>query len=297
MKKTEFKKKILANKKFALSWKDIVDFKEELEDLGENLEWIYRGQSNNKELRTLIERTISDFNLKKEDAFDIEFALTDRFKRNLHTVDPASPRNLSPVELFALMQHYGAPTRLLDFTYSFYVAVFFAVENFQGKTPTIWSIDALWLQDQARNHFGKTEKEFMPGKIREDFENYFMKVNGKSVKRVVYQITPHLLNLRLSIQQGTFLCPSNINFSFMANFAASISEHTSIEDHVRVLEIEPKTREKALKELYRMNITRASLFPGLTGLAQSLKYALLLPATIPVYSNKRKALLYRKTKS
>lgn len=296
MKLIDLKKNILANKKSAKSWPEIVDYKKELEGLGENLEWIYRGQSDNKELKTLLERTIKDFELKKEDAFDIEFALTDRFQRNLYTVDPTSPTNLSPVELFALMQHHGAPTRLLDFTYSFYVAVFFALENFQGQTPTIWSIDALWLQDQARNHLGKTEKEFMPGKIRGDFEKYFIKVNGKTVKRVVYQITPHLLNLRLSTQQGTFLCPSNINFSFMANFAASISGHTSIEDHVRILKIDPKTRKEALKELNRMNITRASLFPGLTGLAQSLKHALLLPATLKVYSNKRKALLYRTTK-
>jgi len=296
MKLAVFKEIIFANKKSAKSWQEIVDFKKELENLGENLEWIYRGQSDNKEPKTLLERTIKDFGLEKEDAFDIEFALTDRFLRNLHTVDPASPTNLSPVELFALMQHHGAPTRLLDFTYSFYVAVFFALENFRGQTPTIWSIDALWLQDQAINHLGKTEKEFMPGKIKEDFEKYFMKVNGKTVKRAVYQITPHLLNLRLSVQQGTFLCPSNINFSFMANFAASISGLASIKDHVRILEINAKTRKEALKELYRMNITRASLFPGLTGLAQSLKQALLFPATLKVYSNKRKALLYRTIK-
>jgi len=230
MKIPEFKKIIHANKKSARSWKDIVNFKKELEGLGKNLEWIYRGQSNNKELRTLLERTIRDLKLKKEDAFDIEFALNDRFKRNLHTIDPASPKNLNSVELFALMQHYGAPTRLIDFTYSFYVAVFFALENFQGKTPTVWSIDALWLQDQAKNHLGVSEYEFMPGKFGEDFERYFMKNNNKSIKRVVYQITPDLLNLRLSIQQGTFLCPSNINFSFMANLVALISEHSSIKN-------------------------------------------------------------------
>ncbi len=296
MKLTEFNKNIRSNIKTAKSWMDIVAFKEELEGLGDNLVWIYRGQSSKHELRTLLERTIADFRLfrlKKKNAFDIEFVLTDRFKRNLYTVDPTTSKNLSPVELFALMQHYGAPTRLLDFTYSFYVAVFFALENFQGNSPTIWCIDALWLKQQAINHLGITETEFMPGKIREDFEKYFMKVNGKNVKRTVYQMTPHLLNLRLSIQQGTFLCPSNINYSFMANFCASIPGDTSIHNHVRVLKIEQQARVKTLEELYRMNITRASLFPGLTGLAQSLKHSLLLPGIISGYTNKRKALLFR----
>ena len=62
------------------------------------------------------------------------------------------------------------------------------------------------------------------------------------------------------------------------------------------MEIDPKTREQVLKELYRMNITRASLFPGLTGFAESLKHSLLFPATITVYKNKRAALLKRESK-
>ena len=108
---------------------------------------------------------------------------------------------------------------------------------------------------------------FMPGKIWADFEKYFMKGRKKAIKRAVYQMTPHVLNPRLSIQQGTFLCPSNIKFSFMANFCASLSEATSIDNHIRVLKIDQQARLKALIELYRMNISRASLFPGLSGLA------------------------------
>jgi hypothetical protein len=289
-----FNKNVHKHKKLARSWSDIVKFKEELDGLGNNIEWIFRGQSNNKELRTLLERAIRDLKLKREDAFDIEFALTDRFKRNLHTIDPAFPKNLSSVELFAVMQHYGTPTRLLDFTYSFYVAVFFALENFQGKSPTLWSIDSLWLQDQAINCLGVSENEFMPGKFDEDFQKYFMKTNNKSVKRIVYQITPNLLNIRLSIQQGTFLCPSNINTSFMVNLVTTISESTSIEDHIKILEIDTKARNQVLKELYRMNISRSSLFPGLTGFAESLKQSLIFPATITIYRKKRMALLNRK---
>ncbi|MDY6839793.1 MAG: hypothetical protein SWH78_17685, partial [Thermodesulfobacteriota bacterium] len=102
----------------------------------------------------------------------------------------------------------------------------------------------------------------------------------------------HRLNLRLSIQQGTFLCPCNINYSFMANFCASISKNTPLNNHVKLLEIKPKLRKKVLKELYRMNITKASLFPGLTGFAESLKHSLLLPGSVSSYTKKRKALLY-----
>ncbi|MDY6839584.1 MAG: FRG domain-containing protein [Thermodesulfobacteriota bacterium] len=189
----EFKKRISANKTTAKNWPEIIRFREKLEDSKENIIWIYRGQSSNKGLKTSLERTIKDYKLGKEDPFDIEFVLTDRFRRNLTTVDPTVSKDLSPVELFALMQHYGAPTRLVDFTYSFYIALFFALENFQGNSPTIWCIDGLWFQEQTINHLGITEKEFMPGKCGKDFKKYFMKVNGKSVKRAVYQLTPYQL--------------------------------------------------------------------------------------------------------
>jgi hypothetical protein len=292
MKLVEFKKYIRENTKDAKSWKDIIDFKEEIESLEEKIIWIYRGQSNDKELETLLERAIKDIDLK-ENPYDIEFVLADRFKRNLYSVEQTSSKILSPVELFALMQHYGAPTRLLDFTYSFYVAVFFALENFLGKSPIIWCIDALWLQANAKKCLGITKEDFMPGKIWEDFKKYFMKESEKIVKRAVYQMTPHVLNPRLSIQQGTFLCPCNLSFSFMANFCASLSDTTSLNNHVRVLRIDPQTRIKALEELYRMNINRASLFPGLSGLAQSLKHSLVLPGITSGYTDRRRELLFK----
>ena len=38
------------------------------------------------------------------------------------------------LEWLALMQHYGAPTRLLDFTRSPYVACFFALEELKKRS-------------------------------------------------------------------------------------------------------------------------------------------------------------------
>jgi hypothetical protein len=55
----------------------------------------------------------------------IESGLLRRFKRQAHHYISNPPEENDPLEWLALMQHYGAPTRLLDWTYSFFVALYF----------------------------------------------------------------------------------------------------------------------------------------------------------------------------
>src|SRR5438093_2893211 len=46
-------------------------------------------------------------------------------------------RRIRTLEWLALMQHYGAPTRLLDFTYSFWIALFFAFEEAENDCSVV----------------------------------------------------------------------------------------------------------------------------------------------------------------
>ncbi len=78
------------------------------------------------------------------------------------------------------------------------------------------------------------------------------------------------LNERLTLQQGTFLITGDICKSFQNNLYAD--EYPSDGSHVKkcVIAVDRELKENIAKELGRMNINNAVLFPGLDGFSQSL---------------------------
>lgn len=272
------------------NWNELLKFYEDEIQSNYRTEWIFRGQPKDYPLSPVLEREIINLDLNLKNAFNIEFALLDRFKRNIHIYDPSLPRELTTVEYLALMRHWGGPTRLLDFTYSFYVAVFFALENVkndQKRPAVVWAIDSFWLVNQTMKVFLELDYEdFMPGKYEEHFIKYF---RSEDVQPLIYHITPNLLNPRLTVQQGTFLCPADIRFPFLENMQNILPKKGDIYKRIKLFRIHKSARKKILRELYRMNITKASLFPDLSGFTESLKTMMLFPTTLKVYKDKRNA--------
>src|SRR5205085_446965 len=88
---------------------------------------------------------------------------------------------------------------------------------------------------------------------------------------VVWSGEPFIMNRRLTAQSGTFLVPGRLDCtvdSILARYAepqAMLVKFTLPAD---------KVRHTAMKQLFRMNITYATLFPDLFGLARSLAYEL-----------------------
>ena len=91
---------------------------------------------------------------------------------------------------------------------------------------------------------------------------------------------PYHTSERMTIQQGVFLCASSLAFRFetaLGSMLATAPEATCL---IR-LEVSPSARVSLLAELDRMNITEATLFPGLDGFARSLRASAQIPGRAP----------------
>lgn len=258
-----------------------------LEDLSKDRSWICRGQRcGSWDLRTSLERHTP----VSEPRDHAESTLLTEFRRRAHTYLPQQliPNERNDGEWLALMQHFGAPTRLLDATYSPYVATYFAVEDVADEDCcAVWAVDQNWCYEAAgrvilagasaadRERAGAAASrtgvtpEFIQG-----VESSRLHYQGWREKKiaVVVTYTPGRLSERMSAQQGTFLVPRDVTRPFMDNLKAM----GELQGVVKIL-IPANTgmRGTILERLRAMNIQRASLFPGLEGFAQSFRTLLL----------------------
>ena len=245
--------------------------------------WIFRGETVREKLKTTLERAIEDEGADMKRALEIEGRFLREFKRRAHHYISDAPADYDLLEWWALMQHFGAPTRLLDWTYSPYAALYFALNRKIGPNPDgtdpnpaylLWVVDANWIARRAKeclnrdsDHediFKQDGSEFAARRVAAFLTKSHLLPDP--IPPLVYPVNPFRLNERLTIQRGLFLCASDIRESFVENFKAV--EPTYPDAYVYI--IDPKHRRGLLDELDRMNMNSATLFPGLEGFSKSL---------------------------
>lgn len=244
------------------AWKDYKLF---VDQFSEN--WAFRGQEDaNWVLNNAIERTGFIHSRKGIEAdFVSEFQ---RGARNYLSKDE-TPGHL--IEWLALMQHHGAPTRLLDLTRSPYIAAYFAFEfcwEKEDQDIAIWGVNINYLKNKSLEilsaEFGDDLKE-NKNLIN---ESLFEKIFCQNNKKLVFPVEPFRMNRRYSLQQSVFISTGIAEVPLMdqLHFLGD-----SIERAVVKIEIPSLFKKEALRELQQMNLHRASLFPDLDGYALSLK--------------------------
>jgi hypothetical protein len=314
------------NDKEATDWHSLIEIYQNIVDNVSYIftpAWIFRGQSdskfgfltsferrliwanrNNLEDKQQILRFLSEimkpehgvicYKSQHKSIREIELGIIREFQRKCHhfTDERDLPDEDDMLEWLALMRHYEAPVHLLDWTYSFFVAVYFALEN-ADDCCAVWALDSKWLFDMLKRDDCKVLSPMQKRILRKD--KYLKDHNAfdwllRKNHSFVCPFTPRRLNQRLTIQQGTLLFSGNIREPFESNMVnmfqgfknLKTDEIDKIDHHFyRIsINIDPINKREIIQNLYRMNITRASLFPGLDGFAQSLRTAIAMPERI-----------------
>jgi hypothetical protein len=104
--------------------------------------------------------------------------------------------------------------------------------------------------------------------LKEKFREMVLEpVHGQAI---VAPLEPFDASERMIIQQGLFLAPSEIKVPF-AKALAEMAHNAGRALPLLRIEIHSDHRTEILAELERMNITAATLFPGIDGFARSLR--------------------------
>lgn len=301
-------------------WKQIFDL-----DSSFLAPFYFRGQKDSTwDLETSLERV---FRREKYERFGTpqiwhkfdneEKWMIHEFKRKFYLYSQTIIPNVnSDFEWLAIMQHYGAPTRLLDFTESIFIAAYFAVME-SKRESVIWAVNWQKLRDNIFLDYKLPYKKGvnLKDEINECHINFANQYIAKEYKKgdesisTVIPLEPKLCNERLAKQQGLFLMPTNSSFSFMKNLETafkrdnsefqkiSFSELQEIskqlkenrknksandplkypETNIDILKIKINRKYNEIeKSLKDMNITAENLFPGLEGLAKSLVHTKII---------------------
>lgn len=202
--------------------------------------WVFRGQTKAEwGLKTTLERESDKYKGKvkvKKQFGTLEDFLSSHARSNekeqIETFkakvqwDHYMGEHLLPY--LAAMQHYGLPTRLLDFTYSLFIAAYFAFENRRPRCDrAIWAIRLDPLLDHVRDTFARKE-EAEGYKIERQILDIADGLIDPERRRtsVRYGVLPLLsasTNPRLKAQNGLFLMPFSID-GFYANLEKSLPE-------------------------------------------------------------------------
>lgn len=265
------------------SWRDFFRWHTELlqDQTSAKRRWIFRGErSPSNHLSTTLEREAIRSEIPFGDLHRVERKLMNEFRRRAHHYLSDVPARHDLVEWLALMQHHGAPTRLLDWSYSLLVAAYFAIEKADEEKCIVWGMESVnYTSPITIEALGK---ERVYAHYSEHIEPKLLTPPEETKRRLmaivhflfsaphkgVFVVNPFRLSERATIQQSAHVMPGDISKTFEANLNAHGREF----DNLTRIEIKsnPRVRKEFLVNLHRMNINRATLFPGLQGLAESM---------------------------
>lgn len=235
------------------SWLGFVDFMNGSLDI--YTQYVYRGHASELwSLNTTLDRHLQQKKVPVKQMKSLVESHLSKFKLAARGRRVES-RDMDDKEWWALGQHHGLLTPLLDWSESPYVAAYFAfaskLEEVKGSYCVVYCLSKRFVNNVSEKEI---EDSFFYQKIE-----FFTPQNNEN---------PRLVN-----QRGlfTYTDPGTNLVDWVTNFAEGKDVGILLE--IRI----PRTeRDKALVNLNRMNVNHLSLFPDLYGASKYCNMALAI---------------------
>ena len=232
--------------------------------------YIYRGHSDTTwRLQSTLERVLGNKYVSHSREFE-KYAI-DNFSSRFHLYNDSKVLPISKLEWLSTMQHYGVPTRLLDFTTSPYVALYFAIENIRKTDDGVFDIYALNYRGLLNKSLDYIKKH--NNTIQVTYEDLFYERNelfttiDEGLYEILWVVEPNILNLRLERQSGCFLIAGNTNKTIEQILINDI--YSGINNYRFI--VPNKFWGNIYTLLQRMNIDSKTIYGDLEGLSKSIR--------------------------
>ena len=202
--------------------------------------YIFRGQRSHEwTLTTGFDRMFGNLEFEKRKA--IETSLILEFRNGcIDFLNSNKFAEYDDVQILSLGQHYGLPTRLLDWSYSMYVAAFFAFAyNMSADSDSV----AIWVIDRDHQIWS---------------EDYGVKIVTSRLDENKYQ----------KHQKGIFTLNKSPHLA-LEEFVQACSSRCNTENALTKILIPYQERNIVLNDLDMMGINHTQLFPGFEGCAKT----------------------------
>jgi hypothetical protein len=208
--------------------------------------------------------TIKDAN----DLMELEWELLSEFR---HQAPPFAGKLPDPnLELLFLMQHFGVPTRLLDWSENPFIALFFALERAlqaggNDHDAAVWVLDPVELNNRSTSYRESATRIF--GAYAPELAGYEPSEYGK---RIAMKLPLAIFGIhnspRIVAQRGAFVMFGRDTTALDLNPA--LSGDQGVVDKILV---KSAFKGQMRKDLSNIGVSDSVVYPDLDGLGREIK--------------------------